>query len=92
MISFMMNILQRKFVLVTHWYIHILKNVLSALATDLIHPFAEPEAIQYLPEHNSILLSVTWHLDCPKNIFTNNPFFKTYGQDKTFIYEIPVID
>lgn len=68
------------------------KNVLSALATDLIHPFAEPEAIQYLPEHNSILLSVTWHLDCTKNIFTNNPFFKIYGHDKTFIYEIPVVD
>lgn len=37
-------------------------EVLLSLMQQAVVPFAEPEAIQYCPEHNSVLLSVTWYL------------------------------
>lgn len=67
-------------------------EVLLSLMQQAVVPFAEPEAIQYCPEHNSVLLSVTWHLklnDTVSEQFAQQ--FNLYNQDQTCIYEIPMI-
>lgn len=81
-----------KVILEYPWSYDYPKNAISDEMKKHFYFFAEPEAIQYCPEHNSVLLSVTWHLDVDDAVSLDilNYFISVFKRDKTFIYEIPI--